>query len=399
MTACPPPDRLRHLLDDELSAADQRALQTHLESCPECQQALERLAAAGPSWDRAARLLASLDEPTGPALQEVVEQLEATAFTSTPPAPLAGAETQAEPRPGAVDEFAFLEPPTEPGQLGRLGHYAILEVVGRGGMGIVFKAPTNGCTRIVAVKVLGPQYAASGSAQALPARGEGRRRRQPRPRRADLPRRGSARHFLPRHAVDPRQIAAGTDRPGRHARVEGNPPHRLPDRQRFGGRPQARVGASRHQAGEHPAGERRRARQDHRLRPGPRGGRRHRHAVGRHHRHADVHVARASARRGRGRRAQRSVQPRQCGVHDGHRPGAVPRHRHARRHPPRHQRHAAADAREQPGCPRLAGVDRRQVARQGSRGPFSERRRGCRPARPASRPFAGATARAASGAG
>src|SRR5437667_10451185 len=37
----------------------------------------------------------------------------------------------------AADDLSFLAPPSEPGSLGRLDHYEVLEVVGRGGMGVV----------------------------------------------------------------------------------------------------------------------------------------------------------------------------------------------------------------------------------------------------------------------
>src|SRR5436309_2805471 len=39
----------------------------------------------------------------------------------------------------AAADLPFLAPPSEPGALGRLDHYDVLEVVGRGGMGIVLR--------------------------------------------------------------------------------------------------------------------------------------------------------------------------------------------------------------------------------------------------------------------
>jgi len=55
--------------------------------------------------------------------------------------------------------FAFLSPAERPGSLGRLAHYEILELVGKGAMGIVFKALDDHLQRVVAVKVLAPELA------------------------------------------------------------------------------------------------------------------------------------------------------------------------------------------------------------------------------------------------
>src|SRR5438105_1340861 len=59
----------------------------------------------------------------------------------------------------------FLAPPREPGHLGRLGYYEIHSIIGQGGMGIVLKGFDERLDRVVAVKVLAPQYAASGTAR------------------------------------------------------------------------------------------------------------------------------------------------------------------------------------------------------------------------------------------
>src|SRR4051812_23586727 len=47
----------------------------------------------------------------------------------------------------------FLEPSSEPGSLGRLGHHEALEVLGRGGYGIVMRAFDEKLRRMVAIKI------------------------------------------------------------------------------------------------------------------------------------------------------------------------------------------------------------------------------------------------------
>src|SRR5438128_2107612 len=66
---------------------------------------------------------------------------------------------------GPDDLLDFLDPPSRPDSLGRIGHYEILEVLGHGGFGIVSRAFDDRLQRVVAVKVLAPQLAAGSAAR------------------------------------------------------------------------------------------------------------------------------------------------------------------------------------------------------------------------------------------
>src|SRR5262245_28108414 len=63
------------------------------------------------------------------------------------------------------EALGFLTPAERPGVLGRLGHYEVLDVIGRGGMGIVLRAFDERLHRVVAIKVLAAQLASNGTAR------------------------------------------------------------------------------------------------------------------------------------------------------------------------------------------------------------------------------------------
>src|SRR5262245_60314544 len=63
------------------------------------------------------------------------------------------------------DPLTFLSPPQRPDSLGRIGHYEVLQILGKGGFGIVFRAFDEMLQRVVALKVMAPQLAATSPAR------------------------------------------------------------------------------------------------------------------------------------------------------------------------------------------------------------------------------------------
>lgn len=63
------------------------------------------------------------------------------------------------------DLFEFLQVSSTPEAIGRLGHYDVIEVIGRGAFGTVLKAFDRKLHRVVAIKVLAPEIAATSPAR------------------------------------------------------------------------------------------------------------------------------------------------------------------------------------------------------------------------------------------
>jgi WD40 repeat protein/serine/threonine protein kinase len=143
---------LETLLGECLSVDELNLLTAHLDKCATCQARLEELMAATPEWTNVFRLAEHASAQPDSALQRIMDRMKDLSNLQ---------------RAVADDKqlLGFLDPPAKPGQVGCLGQYAITEVIGRGGTGVVFKAIDPALDRVVAMKVLAPHLAASAAAR------------------------------------------------------------------------------------------------------------------------------------------------------------------------------------------------------------------------------------------
>ncbi len=146
--SCPTADELRELLAGGLSDVRQQECVAHLDECCGCQEAIQQTATGDSTFPE---IVEHIDQHQ-PAKQsaywsavKVVERELATTFVPNMQRDLSKLKLD------------FLGPPSDPAYLGRLDHFDIARVIGRGGMGIVFEGFDLHLRRSVAIKVLDPQ--------------------------------------------------------------------------------------------------------------------------------------------------------------------------------------------------------------------------------------------------
>ncbi len=209
---CPPPAELERLFLGCGSEEELSALEQHLLQCGSCLETLKTLLDAretltGLLRSRPGLVSASDHYHDSPVVADLLQTLQSLRMSpagsshqgiavtpddrTLPPAPvstsanpdqLSPTEAGNRPTPAPSDDLDatcdsktpprrhdssltdFLAPPQAEDELGRLGKYRILKVLGHGGMGVVFQAEDPLLKRTVAIKAMLPTLAVSASA-------------------------------------------------------------------------------------------------------------------------------------------------------------------------------------------------------------------------------------------
>lgn len=143
-SACLTAESMERLAQGELPAAEMVVIEEHIGTCESCRSMLD-----------SSSLDAMWHDEVLPVLQGTSEDGER----------LHEGQGDGHDEQSLESLLKLLGPTDDPHKIGRIGTYEVIGVIGRGGMGIVFKAFDAALNRFVAIKMLLPHLAVSGAAR------------------------------------------------------------------------------------------------------------------------------------------------------------------------------------------------------------------------------------------